>query len=534
MVLIKIPKNRMNYLIEQVQSAFSSETLEYGWDDYHKGRVQGLHLANGLELTANMTGKTNIRVSLHVDDFAKSACDCAKKEPCRHMAAVFFATYSAHGRPELLLMQLRTAIATRIRMQKTAAQKQARTQDKQLTELLPSQMPQAWQRFFEQRFNGYTLTQQNSIDLFSSMATETLKPFATNWPLPLKTLFELHIVWFCMRKIEMFADQNQSSYLSFHLEQSCRNAMSQNWRQLNATVKSLNAQNRATLVRDYPDHWNDTIMMAHEAIDQAKTDPISWLTVYRLLWRKLFVLETDIEAEKRRLGQRLAETNTATRRRDQIVHARAYFDMMAGDDVAAFKRYELLMVRVLPEFYDVLELLRSHAQWQRLQSWLRWLLPTLSRARQEEFQAVSGYWQEVVAHTASDEEWLAAMKAMLPRSYREYASYLLQKGRYRAWVDLQLSYGQGPSSLNPDELRLVESSAPELLLPLYHAAVEKDIQEKSRTAYASASRWLRKLQAIYKRLDRTHLWSVYMQRLVHKYARLRAFQDELKKGTWAP
>jgi uncharacterized Zn finger protein len=83
-------------------------------------------------------------------------------------------------------------------------------------------------------------------------------------------------------------------------------------------------------------------------------------------------------------------------------------------------------------------------------------------------------------------------------------------------------------------MKQVEAAEPALLLPIYHQAVEKSIQEKNRTSYTNAVRYLKRLQALYQKLGQPERWSLYMQRLVHKYARLRAFQEELKKGKWAP
>jgi hypothetical protein len=127
------------------------------------------------------------------------------------------------------------------------------------------------------------------------------------------------------------------------------------------------------------------------------------------------------------------------------------------------------------------------------------------------------------------------MESLLPRSYYYYTAYLLQTERFRQWVDLQLSNRISPLNLYAAELKAVEKYDPALLLPLYHQAVERAVLEKNRTSYKTAVKLLKKLQAYYKKLGREAEWERYVHRLAMKFARLRAFQEELKRtGFIAP
>jgi hypothetical protein len=132
----------------------------------------------------------------------------------------------------------------------------------------------------------------------------------------------------------------------------------------------------------------------------------------------------------------------------------------------------------------------------------------------------------------SDSEWVQVMESLLPRSYYYYTAYLLQTGRYRQWVDLQLANRISPLNLYTMELRAIEDHDSGLLLPLYHQAAERAVLEKNRASYKTAVRLLKKLHAIYKQLGQDDRWEHYIYRLADKFSRLRAFQEELKKGKW--
>lgn len=82
------------------------------------------------------------------------------------------------------------------------------------------------------------------------------------------------------------------------------------------------------------------------------------------------------------------------------------------------------------------------------------------------------------------------------------------------------------------ELKAIEEHDSALLLPLYHQAAERAVLEKNRASYKTAVRLLKKLHGIYKQLGQDDRWEHYVYRLADKFSRLRAFQEELKKGKW--
>src|ERR1700730_13035644 len=112
MLKLQIPKNRMNYLMKQVQHHYYAAVLEQGWEYYHKGLVKDVDLV-GTTIHAIVQGTKTYEVIVGLEDFNHSECSCAYEGFCKHISAAFFSLYAPYGRPELLLQQLKQAILVR-------------------------------------------------------------------------------------------------------------------------------------------------------------------------------------------------------------------------------------------------------------------------------------------------------------------------------------------------------------------------------------------------------------------------------------
>jgi hypothetical protein len=530
MLKIKLPKNRIEFLAAGAERRIKLAVLERGWEYYHRGLVENVSLVHGYILQADVRGKETVRVSLDLEQFERSECTCSFEGYCKHMAALIFSAYSAQGRPELLLMQLKQAIAARRKAR--AGLKADKGPETAAAEILPELLPKEWARFFEQRFHGYSLSNQHSVEQFNQAVWDTLESMAEAWPKPLLTLYRLHLTLYVLRKIEQFHTDNQSSYLSYYIENGCKTVAEACWvklRELAAEPEPV----REAAVR-FPKHWKETLDTVGSFLTHHRSGPVQWPDVYRFLWWTLFydaAAKEGADKELRRLELQ-ASQQTAPRAKDGVLLALALFDTIRGKDQEAMKRLAELHTKQFSDFYVVLERFSGAGDWDRVLVWLRWLLPVLSKSKQEEFNAGCSYWVEAVKHQPTDEEWIRVMLSLLPRSYYYYTDYLMQTERFRQWVDLQLATGVTPANLYTAELRTVEGHDPTLLLPLFHQSVERAVAEKNRDSYKLAIRHLKKLNGLYKQMGRNDLWEDYLARLNMKYARLRAFKEELAKGQW--
>ncbi|MFC5450463.1 SWIM zinc finger family protein [Paenibacillus aestuarii] len=527
MLKLQIPKNRMNYLMKQVQHHYDAQQLERGWEDYHKSRVGDIDLV-GLSIHASVASDKVYEVVLNLEDFTQSSCSCDYNGYCQHIAAAFFSLYAPYGRPELLLQQLKQAIHTR---KKTVRGAPSTPERKASNPNVPQEnaAPAEWHRFFEGRFHGFSISHQHSIETFYESALETLPGFAASWRTSVKELYQLHIALFMMRKIDQFYQDTKSSYLSYYHENGCKVAAK------NCEDKFVEFVERMDVNGSYtaePKAWQATMKMLGDLALQGKDSPVDWLFIYRFLWWKMDGYEKIGQEEITRLEQLLAKKETLARKKDTLIVARAHFDIIQGNTEDAFERLKQLSHPNAKDFFLYLNYYYNERRWEDTLVWLRWLLTPIAAANHDDFRAFCQYWLDTTKHLETDGEWVQVMESLLPRSYYYYTAYLLQTKRYRQWVDLQLANRISPLNLYALELRTIEDHDASLLLPLYHQAAERAVQERNRASYKTATRLLKKLHALYKQLDQADRWEHYVYRLSDKFSRLRAFQEELKKGKW--
>jgi hypothetical protein len=527
MLKLQIPKNRMNYLMKQVQDHYDAVILERGWDYYHKGKVSSVELL-GTTIHALIKGTKTYETVIHLEEFTKSECSCSYDGLCKHIAATFFSLYAPYGRPELLLQQLRQAILTRKKPRGTSAAALAKKTTKTLAPL-EEELPQDWHHFFEGKFHGFSISHQNSIETFFDSALETLPLYAEGWRKSLKPLYMLHVVLFMMRKIEQFYQDTKNSYLSHYHENGCKAAAANCEEKL---LKVMSEIDPATTFNAEPKYWQATLTMLGDMSLQGKDSPIDWLFVYRYVWWHVVGHGNWNKKEIKRLDQLLSKQDLLTRRKDTLTIARAHFDVLDGHSAIALERLNGLHTQHAADFFLYVRHYYQKGDWEKVLLWLRWLLPAIERANHEDFRAFCQFWLDTTHKLDSDAEWVQVMESLLPRSYYYYTAYLLQTKRYRKWIDLQLANRISPLSLYALELRAIEEYDPGLLLPLYHQAAERAILEKNRTSYKTAVRLLKKLNGYYKQLNQEDRWELFVYRLADKFSRLRAFQEELKKGKW--
>ncbi|HZG71427.1 MAG TPA: hypothetical protein VEY51_07785 [Chondromyces sp.] len=138
-----------------------------------------------------------------------------------------------------------------------------------------------------------------------------------------------------------------------------------------------------------------------------------------------------------------------------------------------------------------------------------------------------------------DEEWLSdhhpdllknLLLQMLPYSFYQFSKHLYMEGKYREWAELQLWIGMDLPELEAVGLKEVTKQAPDAVLPLYHHGIHQLINSRSRPHYKQAVRYLKKLRTLYKKQKKMQRWDLYFSNLITETKRLRAFQEECRKG----
>ena len=118
----------------------------------------------------------------------------------------------------------------------------------------------------------------------------------------------------------------------------------------------------------------------------------------------------------------------------------------------------------------------------------------------------------------------------LPYTFIPYSNYLLQSGSHKKWVELFIYHGVDVDHIASDDLKAVMQSNPSLLLPLFTSIVNEKIANKNRQSYRAAVRYMKKIRTICKKEKEMDKWERYLARIQASTKRLRAFQEELKRG----
>ncbi|WP_100332450.1 SWIM zinc finger family protein [Bacillus xiapuensis] len=141
--------------------------------------------------------------------------------------------------------------------------------------------------------------------------------------------------------------------------------------------------------------------------------------------------------------------------------------------------------------------------------------------------------------THLDTNWLTAkepqlykslLERMLPYSYGELSMHLMETKQFQEWAELQSWIGYDLLELDRAGLKTAAKLAPKEVLPLYHHGVNQLINQRNRDSYKKAVRYLKRLRTLYKKLKRTDRWDLYITALLEDHKRLRAFQEECRKG----
>ncbi|MCL6572633.1 MAG: SWIM zinc finger family protein [Bacillus sp. (in: Bacteria)] len=123
-----------------------------------------------------------------------------------------------------------------------------------------------------------------------------------------------------------------------------------------------------------------------------------------------------------------------------------------------------------------------------------------------------------------------AMLLMLPYSFADYEYLLFERGQYERWGELQAFVGLDFYDLPKDRVKMIEREQPEVLLAMLHQTAQYEIAQKNRPSYRMAVRHLKKLRTLYKKLKRVDDWQYFLDTLLYKNRRLRAFHEECRRS----
>lgn len=117
----------------------------------------------------------------------------------------------------------------------------------------------------------------------------------------------------------------------------------------------------------------------------------------------------------------------------------------------------------------------------------------------------------------------------MPYAFTEYSQLLYAQQRYAEWIEIHSLVGFSISELEKDLIKQIAKEEPEALIPSYHREISAS-RSKNRSAYRESVKMLKKLRTLYHKTKKTAIWERYVKQLQDSTKRLRAFQEEMKKG----
>ncbi|BAU29768.1 hypothetical protein DFP93_106146 [Aneurinibacillus soli] len=395
--------------------------------------------------------------------------------------------------------------------------------------MLKTATVEQWQQHIESIYARQAPAHTYNPFQYNTDCLTTILKDATYWEREPKQLYTLYTLLFLLQKTEE-AKQNVALASTFYQYQYTMVVDEL----LDRLFEVLDNVNLKKLHQEYPTYLEPLIDLLAKLCFPTTNSSIDWLTIYRSLWNTLLYQPAWIQAEATRLTRELKKQTRSPLQKDHMLLARAHFYVLAGQDEAALQQWAQTAAQKIGHLLHYIHSFSQSNQWERTLVWLRTLRPYLPQADHEEFNFFCACWADTATELHTEEEYLTLLRSLLPRSIRFYMSYLFETERYKQWIDLHMALGESPLMMYKENLSRIEKHDLTLLLPLYHQAIEHLILEKKRAAYKDSVKLLKKLRTYYKKLKQQPVWDTYIIRLIERYARLRAFQEELQKGKLLP
>ncbi len=495
---------------------------------YRQGLVSKVRLEND-SIVANVQDVTRVQVEVNLNFFQISSCSCPAEGICRHQLAAFFQVFSQISRVTEWVERWRQPIQER-RTAKTLGIQRAKDLLKTAGSTKPDyeQWVEAFQSSFSSIMGDPKATKPYLVtELFQvySRKIRASAPVEQEW----KQLYHLIASIHSFQYLLKFSEEQD-----FALEDIMRyyeNLFYNLIDDIEDLVERLNVHALPFAFDSFMEKLKDDtyLLITGEPMLEFESAHL-----YIILWTKLFRKKQWHEEE-------LPKVSELIRKKETLPGLIAYIHqhVMLRKDEKALQTLQLLNEQATPFMIYWLEKLSSGKEWKRMglyvdtfSTMVRPYIQTLHDhyARMDftrvAIKTVGAYAKETKKHDLYEKILIQA----LPYSYRGYDEFLFDQGLYEKWCDLQGYIGFDISSIPTEKIRLLQKERPDVLLPLYHQSIQQHIEMKNRGNYREAVKQLKKLRTLYKKLKRPDDFQHFLELLLDKTKRLRAFHQECERG----
>ncbi|MCJ7840603.1 SWIM zinc finger domain-containing protein [Lederbergia sp. NSJ-179] len=466
------------------------------------------------KMVGNVRDVSTVYVELYFDQPKHNTCSCPEEGICRHQIALFFAILSkaqnifvwtqewkAHWEVEDILSTLKRGSDL---LKQTSSNSE--------------NGPYQWVTRIQQAYSD--ILPQNIYQLQEWARTRyhrllTLAPVEREW----KPLFQLFAAFESLKIIDSISTNStrkeEMSFFAEKMVEEAKDAITV----LSATASPFAFDEYLLYLRS-----QSTSLLEVETSFEA-----SFTLMYLLLWTMLFKKKQERAEEWNHL--RIKKDHEQTRIQLGLIH----LSILLEKDELALQKIKNYGANIAPYALSCFEWLPKERITPYISEFVRQI---------EHYVASLTLPQEKIQFTRTlydtmDEDTLSKIDAalierlyitLLPYSRFRYSEYLLNKQDYRKWAALQVYMEDTIDFIDRATLNIVAKQDPAAIKPLYHAAVIDQIDLRNRDSYKKAVRYLKKLRTIYRKEKKLDQWEFYLSTLLNRTKRLRAFQEECRKG----
>ncbi|WP_068603511.1 SWIM zinc finger family protein [Paenibacillus swuensis] len=558
-------------MIQDVANQFDDLTLKRGFNYYKQNRVEELSLEDAQLVHSTVHGTEDYEVTIDLEHLYESECSCPVSSSCKHIAATLMEYASRQERPVTQLanaqVEARLQRAKASLLTQTPARKAAKQKLTELTARADSLSLDEWHELFELS-TGHLHLSIGGLH-YMDQALKTVQSLRLNIPKPLKPLFEMHLYLYMLNKIIDYRGQQRNVYFVYggtYTDQAVSELLQVIIDKWLEAAASLTAPEHTDLLRQ-------TVARIRERMLAEPAEMRHYLRLYTQLWmasasgptekseasrasESLLELElgeaTEVAAnanqlltkldpaaellELEKLHETALDRASAPPSPSGLAYAQATLLFLSGRDEeflsllnqAADYKFPMDMVLAFPRQAE------ASGNWERLEVMLPGLTSFFAGKRRVDWQEYMSLWDRLTEHKpeAAERMW-HILTTNLPHSRGIYEDMLYKHGQWKIWIELQLVNGRDPLDFRVSDLQPIEKAAPEMLLPFFHQSVERYVAVKNRDGYKSAVKLLKRLSKLYKKMKMTPRFETYMASFIVRYQRLRALQEELRKGKLA-
>lgn len=536
-----------NALVQAVAEHLDDNTVKRGHRYYKQGRVHGLKMTSARSLSAVVEGSDHYLVRINLDFPTTSNCSCPVGRICKHIVAVLLEYADSQNCPVETLVNAKSIVLTKeqVKPSNTAPsfskpkQEGSRSKENQAkiveqASRIPLMSIAEWHGLFE--LCTATLTDNTRNVSYIKDAAAAIYKIKPTFSPAMEQMFGLHVYLFILRKLSKPSQQwsASNSFVGYNTQLAAAELLE----------KIGQCFEHNLLLAAEPEQWNrllQTLAYLRKAmLTESPTHAYFWRPYVQFWfhWISPNISDSMLYSEElQQLKQAKDELGAALFPFPwMMAQGWMYFYLSQDQEASELLKAAHRITDISPDdLFLFLAHLSETEQWPRLAAWLFEIGPLLASHRYNYMKDYSFYWETALGQAPESEQRLwDALVRMLPYSGSVYETKMIEYAKWREWMDYQLSAGREPLEFRVSELQPLEKHAPEVLLPFFHQAVERYVAQKKRSSYKSAVKLLKRLAKLYKKMKQEERWDLFLGAFANRNSRLRALQEELRKGKLVP